>query len=119
MYVKGDEKVLNQIALVGRLVRDIEMKVGESGKKFANITLAVPRSFKNMDGEYDTDFIDCVLWDVVAKNTMDYCHKGDIIAIRGRLQSSTYEVDKKKIYKLEVIAEKVTFLSSKKEEADK
>ena len=119
MSLKGDEKVLNQIALVGRLVRDIEMKEVETGKKFANITLAVPRSFKNMEGSYDTDFIDCTLWDAIAKNTMDYCHKGDIIAIRGRLQTSTYEVEKKKIHKIDVIAEKVTFLSSKKEEADK
>jgi len=110
--------MLNQLALVGRLVRDIEMKEGESGKKYANITLAVPRSFKNMNGEYDTDFIDCTLWEMIAKNTMEYCHKGDIIAVRGRLQSSVYEQDDKKIHKLDVIAEKISFLSSKKVEAD-
>lgn len=115
-FRKEMSSMLNQLALVGRLVRNLEIKEGESGKKYANITLAVPRSFKNINGEYETDFIDCTLWDVLAKNTMDYCKKGDLLAIRGRLQSSVYEKDDKKYHMLNVIAEKVTFLNSKKTE---
>ena len=114
MASKGDDKMLNQLALVGRLVRDIEIRESDAGKKYSNITLAVPRSFKNIDGVYETDFIDCTLWDAMAKNALEYCKSGDIIAIKGRLQSSKYEKDNKMHYKLNVIAEKITFLSSNK-----
>lgn len=105
--------MLNQVVLVGRLTKDIEVLKTDSGKKVANITLAIPRSFKNMDGVYDTDFIDCILWDNVAINTSEYCHKADIVGVRGRIQSRKYETEDKKTRQvLEVIAEKVTFLSS-------
>ena len=49
--------MLNQAVLVGRIVKEPELKTTESGKKVSNITLAVPRSFKNSNGEYDTDFM--------------------------------------------------------------
>ena len=55
--------------LVGRLVKDPELIKGDNNKKMSHITIAVPRSFKNMNGEYDTDFINCTLWDAIAKNT--------------------------------------------------
>ena len=105
--------MLNQIVLVGRLVRDPELKEIESGHKLTHITLAVPRSYKNLQGEYETDFIDCTLWSGIAENTKEYCKKGDIIGIKGRIESSVYEKDSKKVYKTSVIAEKVTFLTSK------
>lgn len=68
-----------------------------------------------MNGEYDTDFIDCSLWDSVASCTVRYCNKGDIVGVKGRLQTRVIEKDNQKKYVLEVIAEKVTFLSSNKE----
>ena len=105
--------MLNQLVLVGRIARAPELKETTKKKKYSHITLAVPRSFKNMDGSYDTDFIDCTLWDNMAKNTVTYCQVGDVVAIRGRVQSDIYEKDEKKIYSLEVIAEKITFLTSK------
>lgn len=107
--------MLNQVALVGRLVKDPDIKKTENNKEVLRITLAVPRSFKNSNGEYDTDFIDCTLWDMVARSTTDYCHKGDIIAVKGRIQTRVIEkLDQPKKFYQEVIAEKVTFLSSKK-----
>ena len=108
--------MLNQTVLVGRLVRDPELYETESGNKVTNITLAVPRSYKNSEGVYDTDFINCVLWKGVAESATEYCHKGDILGIKGRIQTRTVELDdesKKNI--TEVVAEKVTFLSSKKD----
>lgn len=108
--------MLNQIVLVGRLVKEVEVKELESGKKVANITIACPRSFKNADGEYDTDFIDVILWDGIAQNTREYCHKGDILGVKGRIQTRNIEKEddtKEKI--TEIIAEKITFLSSKNE----
>ncbi|MGE5456177.1 MAG: single-stranded DNA-binding protein [Ignavibacteriales bacterium] len=59
--------MLNQTVIVGRIVRDPELRETESGKKVTNITLAVPRSFKNINGQYDTDFIPCVLWKGIAE----------------------------------------------------
>ncbi len=101
--------------MVGRLVKDPEVKEKEKGKKVSYITIAIPRSFKNMDGEYETDFINCILWDLVAKNTADYCKKGDIIGIKGRIETSKEEKENEPVkYYTNVIAEKVTFLSSNK-----
>lgn len=103
--------MLNQIVIVGRLVRNPELRETEGGKKVTNITLAVPRSYKNINGEYETDYIDCVLWTGIAENTSEYCKKGDILGLKGRVQTRTYEIDDKKKYVTEVVAEKVTFLS--------
>ena len=112
--------MLNQVVLVGRLVKDPELVETETNKKMSRVTLAIPRSFKNMDGEYETDFINCIMWDAIAKSAVEYCNKGDIVGIKGRIQSSVVEKDDGKKYYVDVIAERVTFLSSKKpdEEAE-
>ena len=106
--------MLNQVILVGRLARNPEVQELENGKKVANITLAVPRSFKNHEGEYETDFIDCTLWNGVAENASLYCEQGDIIGVKGRLQKDSYEKDGENRTRMNVVAEKVTFLSRKK-----
>ena len=112
--------MLNQVILVGRLTDNPKVNVASSGKKISTITLAVNRSFKNSEGLYDTDFIRCVLWDGIASNTQEYCKKGDVVGVKGRLQVETYENsegEKKNV--TSVVAEKVTFLThseSNKEE---
>jgi len=106
--------MLNQVVLVGRLVRDPELKVSENKKKFTTITLAVPRSYKNQNSEYDTDFIDCRLWSVVADNANEFCKKGDLLGVKGRIETRVYETEEEKKYIMEIIAEKITFLSNKK-----
>ena len=108
--------MLNQVVLVGRLTSDPEVVVLEGGHKKSIFNVAVPRSYKNSNGEYETDFIRCVLWDAIATSTAEYCHKGDIVGIKGRIQVTQFEENKEKKYLTEVIAEKVTFLSSKKQE---
>lgn len=106
--------MLNQIVLVGRLTSDPKINEVED-KKVSTITLAVPRSYKNAEGEYETDFIDVVLWNAIAENTTDYCRKGDLVGIKGRVQTTINEnEDGTKTKTTEVIAEKVTFLSSTK-----
>ena len=104
--------MLNQIVLVGRLTSDPEVQELEEGKKKITITIACPRSYKNAEGIYETDFIDCVLWNAIATNVSEYCKKGDIVGIKGRIQTTVIE-DKKYT---EVVAEKVTFLSSGKKD---
>ena len=104
--------MLNQVVLVGRLVKTPELKLTEKGKKISRITLAVPRNYKNMEGEYETDFLDCTLWTNVAENTSEYCQTGDMIGVKGRIQTRVIENDdgsRKK--KTEIIAERVTFLA--------
>ena len=109
--------MLNQVVLVGRLTSDLEAKELEDGKKVTNMTLAIPRSFKNAEGEYETDFVECTLWNNIAENTAEYCKKGDIVGVKGRLQTNNYEKeDGSKVFKLDVAAEKVTFLSSRSKE---
>ena len=109
--------MLNQVVLVGRLTSDLEAKELEDGRKVTNMTLAIPRSFKNADGEYETDFVECTLWNNIAENTAEYCKKGDIVGVKGRLQTNNYEKeDGSKVFKLDVVAEKVTFLSSRSKE---
>ena len=104
--------MLNQVVLVGRLTQDPELNENSNGKKVSSITLAVQRTYKNADGLYEADFIRCILWDAVATSTKDYCHKGDIVGIKGRIQTGSYEdKDGTKKYTTDVIAEKVTFLS--------
>jgi len=108
--------MLNQVVLVGRLTKEPEFIELENGKKVLNVLLAVPRSYKNENGEYDTDFIDCVFWEALAENTTEYCHKGDMVGIKGRVNTEYYEKDDDKIKITNIVAEKVTFLSSKKED---
>ena len=106
--------MLNNTVIVGRIVRDLEVHETENGNNVAQLTLAVPRSFKNMDGQYDTDYIPCVLWKGIAENTAEYCKKGDLVGIKGRLQTRSYEQNDDVKYVTELVAEKVTFLSTKK-----
>ena len=113
--------MLNQTVLVGRLVKDPQIYETENGNKVTNITLAIPRNYKNVDGEYDTDFVSCVLWRGVAENAVEYCHKGDLLGVKGRIQTKKITINddiKREIP--EIIAEKVTYLSSRKvdEEAE-
>lgn len=104
--------MLNQVVMVGRLVAKPIVEENENGRKVSEITLAVPRSFKNDEGIYDTDFIKCILWNGIAENTVEYCNKGDIIGVKGRLECLGGN-------ELQVVAEKVTFLSSNKTNNDK
>lgn len=80
--------MLNQIILVGRLVETPKVIETESGKKMSYITLAIPKSFKNADGKYDNDFIDCVLWEVVAESISEYCKQGEIVGIKANISVS-------------------------------
>ena len=111
--------MLNQAVLVGRLTKDLEVKEMENGKKISSITLAVSRCFKNENGEYDTDFVDVVLWNSIAESTAQYCKKGDIVGIKGRIQTRDVEFEdgsQRKV--IEIIAEKITFLSNKKSDEE-
>lgn len=105
--------MLNQIVALGRLTKDIELQESENGKKYSLATIAIPRAFKNADGIYETDFLSFKMFDKIAENCSEYCKKGDIVAIKGRMQSNTYEKDGETKYSMDIIAEKLTFLSNR------
>jgi len=94
--------MMNQVVLVGRVVS--LPVVNEEGRR-ATLKIAVQRNYKNADGIYETDFIDCVLWNDLMNSAVEYLKVGDIIGIKGRLQSDEGAT--------KVISEKVTFLSAK------
>ena len=101
--------MLNYVVLVGRLTKLSKIKNLENGIQTNKIIIATPRSYKNENGEYDTDFIKIVLYSKLAENTINYCNIGDLIGIKGHIQQ-----DKNKT--LKIIADKVTFLAQKGKE---
>ena len=102
--------MLNQVVLVGRIAKEVEVLETDNGRKVSYITLACQRSYKNEEGVYETDSVPCTLWNGIAENVAEYCRKGDIVGVKGRIQSENNGIA--------VIAEKVTFLSSKKEDEE-
>lgn len=110
--------MLNQIALIGRLVRDPELKqVGPENTAVVNITLAVERP-RRKDAESKADFIPVVAWRKTAEFIGKYFRKGQQVYVAGRLETRTYEKDGEKRYAFEVLASEVGFADSKKPEAN-
>ena len=106
--------MINNVILVGRLTKDPEIRYTMDGQAVANVILAVDRNFKNNEGETPTDFINCTLWRKTAENTANYCRKGSILGVTGRIQTRHYENESgKKIYITEVLAESVKFMGGK------
>lgn len=106
--------MINTVAIVGRVVERPEKMRSDKGVVFTTLTLAVNRPFKNMEGDYETDFIKCLVWEGIVDACCEFCTKGSIIGVRGRLQTRTSEVlvgtESKKIDGMSVIAEKVSFI---------
>jgi len=108
---------MNSLILIGRLTRDPELRSTQSGKKVTYINVAVSRPFKNANGDYDTDFINVTLYQFQAENASVYCHKGDLVAIKGRIQTGSYtDKEGNKKYTMDIIADRITFLNSKSKE---
>lgn len=106
--------MLNSFVCIGRLTRDPELKSTPNGTAVATFTVAVDRDFKDQNGEKETDFINVVTWRGLADICGKYFHKGNLVAVQGRLQIRTYEAnDGSKRTFAEIIAEKVKNLSPK------
>lgn len=97
---------MNNVFLVGRITNNIKLQETED-TKYIIVRLSIPRSFKNSEGVYDTDYVKVKIVGQIAEQYSSYIKKGDMIGIKGRLSAI-------KNYKLEIIAEKVSFLSSKR-----
>lgn len=104
---------MNEVNLVGRVTKDIELRSTQNGKSVASFYLAINR--KSKDG--GTDFVPCVAWDKIAELLEKYIGKGDRIGVSGRINTRTYEdKNQKRIYTTEVVVEKIYFFGAKKQE---
>lgn len=105
--------MLNKVVLIGRLVKDPEIKNTSSQVTVGKFTLAVDRKFKNQNGERETDFINCVAWRQNANFIGQYFHKGSKIAIVGNIQTRSYDDNNgKRQYVTEVVVDEADFVES-------
>ena len=109
--------MINNVVLIGRLVRDVDLRQTSTGKMMTYFTLAVNRNFKNEQGEQAADFIGCVAFDKKAENMARFLSKGSLIAVEGRISTRNFQGnDGKTVYVTEVVASNITFLESKKQQ---
>lgn len=102
---------MNTVSLIGRLTKGIDLKYTQNGTAVASFTLAVNRSFKNQNGEYEADFIQCVAWKKTAELMANYTDKGTQIGVNGRIQTRNYENQQgQRVYVTEVVVENLTFV---------
>jgi len=111
--------MLNQVVLVGRLTQDVETRILDDGRKVSTIFLAVQRPFKNVDGQYDTDFLKCSVWEGLSTMIESYCQKGTMVALKGRVQSYKKDFNDTNVTMLEVIAERISYIKDAKEDVVK
>lgn len=109
---------MNKCILIGNVVRDPELTTTGSGISVCKFTIAVNRTYKNANGEQETDFLNIVTWRGLADNCSRYLKKGSKVAVCGQIQTRTYEADGQKRYATDIVADDVEFLSSAKNDGD-
>ncbi len=103
--------MLNQFVVVGRIQSISDLKETGSGFKYANLFVSITRSFKNSENVYECDIMNIMLWRGTAQSVIDICTTGDLVGIKGRIQSrENISAEKVTYYNYELIAEKVTIL---------
>ena len=106
--------MINNVVLVGRTTKDPELRYTPSNVAVATFSLAVNRTFKDANGERETDFINCVIWRQQAENLANWAKKGALIGITGRIQTRSYENQQgQRVYVTEVVAENFQMLESR------
>jgi single-strand DNA-binding protein len=110
---------VNQVILMGNLTRDPELRQTPNGQNVCSFSLALNRAYKDQSGEWQeaTDFIDCVCWGPLAERVSQYLTKGRRALVQGRMQSRSWEQEGQKRSKVEVLANDVTFLDGRGDNA--
>ncbi len=104
---------MNGVFLVGILRTLPVVSETAAGVKLAKAIIEVERNFRNSEGVFDTDKYQVTFWRGIAESTAELCEVGDVIAVRGRIQSNNYvSKEGNDIYAIEVIAEKISFLNT-------
>ncbi|MFS9190513.1 single-stranded DNA-binding protein [Streptococcus parasanguinis] len=108
--------MINNVVLVGRLVRDPELRYTPNNQAVATFSLAVNHNFKSQNGEREADFINCVIWRQQAENLANWAKKGALIGITGRIQTRSYENQQgQRVYVTEVVADNFQLLEFNKQ----
>ena len=111
--------MINNVTLVGRLTRDPELRYTPSNIAITTFNLAVNRNFKNQAGDREADFINCMIWRQQAENFANWCKKGNLVGITGRIQTRSYENQQgQRVYVTEVVAESFQTLEKKDNSAN-
>lgn len=106
--------ILNRLTVTGRLVRENELREVGHDRIVLNNAIAIPRNYKSENGQ-ETDFINIVAWGKRAELIEEYCNKGDLIGLDGRIQSRSYQNNEEQtVYILEMLVDSVHFLQAKK-----
>ena len=106
--------MINNVTLVGRLTKDVDLRYTSTGTAVGTFSLAVNRQFTNQAGEREADFINCVIWRKSAENFANFTRRGSLVGITGRIQTRNYEGnDGKRVYITEVVADNFTLLEPK------
>ena len=105
--------MINRVVMVGRMNRDPELRRTGSGAAVTSFTLALNRNYNSADGQ-QADYISCVVWNKVAENVAQYCSKGSLVGVEGRLRSRTYDnAQGQRVYVTEVVCDSVQFLETR------
>jgi single-strand DNA-binding protein len=112
MEKNEEDLMVNHITLVGRVVFEPELRNLDSGESVSTLTLALKRPFKSNDTHtYESDFIRVTLWRGIAENAVQYCKKGSIIGIKGRVAQKTFHYEDEKTFSYpEIVAERLSFI---------
>lgn len=112
--------MINNVVLVGRIVREPELRYTPQNTAVATFTLAVNRRFKNAKGEREADFINCVIWRQPAENIANWAKKGALVGITGSIQVRNYEnKEGQRVYVTEVLAYNFQMLESSSNKTEK
>ena len=105
--------MINRVVMVGRMTRDPKLRRTGSGAAVTSFTLALNRNYNSADGQ-QADYISCVVWNKVAENVAQYCSKGSLVGVEGRLRSRTYDnAQGQRVYVTEVVCDSVQFLETR------
>lgn len=106
--------MINNVVLVGRLTKDVDLRYTSNGTAVGSFSIAVERPFKNQQGEKETDFINCVIWRKSAENFANFTRKGSLVGLQGRIQTRNYENQQgQRVYVTEIVVDTFSFLESK------
>lgn len=106
--------MINNVVLVGRITKDIDLRMSDSGKAYTTFSLAVNRAFKGQDGQQQADFISCKVFGKQAENLARYCGKGSMIGVLGSIQTGKYQgKDGNTVFTTDIMVQNVQFLDTK------
>ena len=112
--------MINNVVMIGRLTRDVELRYTSNNVAVGAFTLAVNRNFKNAAGDRESDFINCIIWNKQAENLANWTKKGMLVGITGRIQTRSYENKQgQRVYVTEVVAESFQVLEKRDNAANK